>query len=55
MTLHFEDTVPADPIMAGTPVRVPFQTDSIALRMRLWTTWGMRVAGHAQVITGATW
>jgi hypothetical protein len=53
--IHFEDTAPADPIMGGVPVKSMFQIDSTALRMRLWASFGMRAAGHAQFVTGATW
>jgi hypothetical protein len=57
-TLHYEDSSPQD-ISGGTPspatpVRNLFQTDSIALKMRLWAAWGMR-APHCAFVTGATW
>jgi hypothetical protein len=55
MALHFEDTAPSDPIMAGTPVKSTWTSELIALRMRLWASWAMRATGHAQVVTGATW
>src|SRR5262249_4467014 len=54
-TVHMGDTSPADPIMAGVPVRSIFQIDATALRTRLWASWGLRATGHAQFITGTTW
>jgi hypothetical protein len=56
---HAEDTAPTD-ITGGTPspavpVRSAFQTDSILLKMNVSAAWGLRAAGHAQFITGATW
>jgi hypothetical protein len=57
-TLHYEDTAPTD-ITGGSPspavpVRALMQTDSIALKMRLFASWGMR-APHVAVVNGATW
>ena len=52
---HAEDTAPADPIMAGQPVKSLWQTNSIGLKMDLWAAWGLRAAGHAQWLSGATW
>ena len=52
---HAEDTAPADPIMAGQPVKSLWQTHSIGLKMDLWAAWGLRAAGHAQWLSGATW
>jgi hypothetical protein len=57
-TLHYEDTLPQN-ITGGTPspaspVKNLFQTDSIALRMRLFASWGLR-APHVAVVNGATW
>jgi hypothetical protein len=56
---HAEDTSPTD-VTGGTPspavpVRSAFQTDTILLKMTLSAAWGLRAAGHAQFITGATW
>ena len=58
-TYHAEDTAPTN-ITGGTPspavpVRSMFQTDSIGLYMDLWASWGLRAAGHAQWVQGATW
>jgi|SRR6516162_3302812 hypothetical protein len=58
-TYHAEDTSPTQ-ITGGspspaTPVRSLFQTDSIGLYMDLFGSWGLRAAGHAQWIQGATW
>jgi hypothetical protein len=53
--IHMEDTAPADPIMGSTPVRSMFQLDAIALRCRFWAAYGLRAAGHAQWLAGATW
>jgi hypothetical protein len=57
--IHMEDTSPQN-ITGGTPspavpVKSLFQVDAIGLRMVLRASFGMRAAGHAQVITGATW
>jgi hypothetical protein len=56
---HAEDSSPTD-VTGGTPspavpVRSAFQTDTILLKMTLSAAWGLRAAGHAQFITGATW
>jgi hypothetical protein len=58
-TYHAEDSSPQD-ISGGTPspavpVRSLWQTDSIALKMDVWAAYGLRAAGHAQFLTGATW
>jgi hypothetical protein len=57
--VHMEADTPAD-ITGGTPspavpVKSLFQVDAIGLRSTLWAAWGLRAAGHAQWITGATW
>ena len=52
---HAEDTAPADPIMAGQPVKSLWQTHSIGMKMDLFAAWGLRAAGHAQWLSGATW
>jgi hypothetical protein len=58
-TVHIEDTTPTHIVSAGgtvaAPVKSPYQTDSIGLKTTLWATWGLRVTGHCQYITGATW
>src|SRR5262249_38235729 len=54
-TMHMDDTSPADPIMGGVPVRSMFQIDATALRTKLWASFGMRAAGHAQWISATTW
>jgi hypothetical protein len=56
---HAEDTSPQD-ITGGTPspavpVKSMFQTNSVALKMDFHAAWGLRAAGHAQYLTGATW
>src|SRR5262249_14062159 len=58
VTLHYEDTSPQD-ITGGTPspavpVRSAVQTATLALKMRLKASWGMR-APHVAYLTGATW
>lgn len=59
--IHAEDTSPAQISTAGTPnvVAAPvismFQTASVALRMLLDVTWGMRRSGMIQWIDGADW
>jgi hypothetical protein len=58
-SIHFEDTSPQD-ITGGSPspavpVRSMFQTDSIALKMDMFASWGLRAAGHAQWIAATTW
>ena len=57
--VHMEDTSPQD-ITGGSPspaapVKSMFQIDAILLRTTLWAAWGLRAAGHAQWIQGATW
>ena len=57
--VHMEDTSPQE-ITGGTPspavpVRSLFQIDALALKSNLWASWGLRAAGHAQWIQGATW
>ena len=54
-TFHFDDTAPADPVMGGQPVKSMFQTDSLALKMDLFASWGLRAVGHVQFVTGTTW
>src|SRR5262245_56109627 len=57
--LHMEDAAPADIVSAGgavaTPVKSLFQIDAIGLKTTLWASWGLRAAGHAQWLQGATW
>jgi len=56
--VHLEADTPADIVSGGTaavPVKSLFQTDAIGLRSTLWAAWGLRAAGHAQWIQGATW
>jgi hypothetical protein len=58
--LH-ESTVPAafgtvgTPAIVAAPARSMWQTNSTALRMILRCSWGMRSAGHIQVINSVTW
>ena len=57
--MHMEDAAPTD-ITGGTPspavpVKSLFQTDMIGLKTTLWASWGLRAAGHAQWLQGATW
>jgi hypothetical protein len=58
-TYHAEDTSPGQIVSPGgtlaVPVKSMFQTDSIGLYMNVWAAWGLRAAGHAQWIQGATW
>jgi hypothetical protein len=56
---HAEDASPQD-ITGGTPspavpVKSLFQTNSIGLKMDFHAAYGLRAAGHAQYLTGATW
>jgi len=56
---HAEDTSPQN-ITGGTPspavpVKSLWQTDSIAVYMDLFASWGLRAPGHAQWLQGATW
>lgn len=59
--LHMEDTSPAQIAATGTPntVSAPaqsmFQTASIALRMLLDVSWGMRRTGMVQYVEDVTW
>jgi len=60
MSIHMEDTAPADPIMGGTPVRSMFQIDSIGVAATLTAAYGLRgatVSGQHNIayLTGATW
>jgi hypothetical protein len=55
--LHM-DTAPTDIGSGGTltvPIKSGFQTEMLALRAVMHISWTMRVAGHAQLITGTTW
>jgi hypothetical protein len=57
--LHMEDTAPTN-ITGGTPspavpVKSLWQVDAHGLRLVLRASFGMRAAGHAQYISGATW
>jgi hypothetical protein len=56
---HAEDTSPQN-ITGGTPspavpVKSLWQTNAIGLKMDFHAAWGLRAAGHAQWIQGATW
>ena len=61
-TLHEEDTAPL-PLVTGaqgsgvvaSPMRSLFQTDSVAIRLSLFLSWGMRRAGMVSAVTGVTW
>jgi hypothetical protein len=59
--LHYEDTAPADLGTFGSPATVAapsqslFQTDVIALRLRLRCAWGAVQPGMAQVVNNVTW
>ncbi len=56
-TLHIEDTTPLH-IVSGTassPVESMYQTNQLALRLILPTTWAMRRSGMVQWLTGANW
>jgi hypothetical protein len=59
--MHFDDTTPIDIGTPGTPPTVAapakslFQTEAIALRMRLRAAWAMRAQGHVQLIQNASW
>jgi len=55
MAIHMDDTAPANPIMSGQPMKSLWQVDSIALRMRVKASWGMRASGHVQVVNSCTW
>jgi len=60
-TLHIEDTSPAHISTTGTPnvvaapVESMYQTNQLALRLILPTTWAMRRTGMVQYMTGVTW
>jgi hypothetical protein len=54
-SFHFDDTAPADPVMGGQPVKSMFQTESVALKMGVFASWGLRAAGHCQFVSGTTW
>jgi hypothetical protein len=53
------DTTPVD-ITGGSPspaplVKTSFQLEMLALRASMHISWTMRVAGHAQIVSGCTW
>ena len=57
-TLHMEDTNPQNIGVAGSataPAQSMFQTDSVALRMKLPVNWAMRRSGVVTYCTGLTW
>jgi hypothetical protein len=39
----------------ASPVKSLFQIDAIGLKTTLWASWGLRAAGHAQWLQGASW
>ena len=51
------DTAPTDPlpIATGPSIKSTYQVDMLALRATMSISWLMRVAGHAQLVTGCTW
>jgi hypothetical protein len=59
--IHSDDTTPLAIGTAGTPntvaapTRSLWQTDCIALKMRLRCSWEMRASDHVAFVTGATW
>jgi hypothetical protein len=58
-TFHEEDTTPLPIVGAGgqaaAPARSLFQTDCVALRLRLPVSWITRANGAVAVVTGTTW
>jgi len=56
-TLHIEDTAPThiNPGTPASPVESMYQTNQLALRLILPTTWAMRRTGMVQWLTGASW
>jgi HK97 family phage major capsid protein/HK97 family phage prohead protease len=61
-TLHEEDTTPLalatgpqGTAVVASPMRSLFQTDSLAIRLSLYLTWGMRRTGMVATITGVIW
>jgi len=60
-TLHIEDTAPANistpgtPNVVAAPVESMYQTNQLALRLILPTTWAMRRTGMVQWMSGVTW
>jgi hypothetical protein len=60
-TLHIEDTAPThistpgSPAVVAAPVESMYQTNQLALRLILPTTWAMRRTGMVQYIAGVTW
>src|SRR5262245_62026042 len=57
--IHSEDMSPTD-VTGGapspaTPVKSLFQIEAVGLKTTLWASWGLRAAGHAQWLQGATW
>jgi len=57
-TLHMEDTAPlpiVDGVTAADPTRSLFQTDTVAIKMRLPVTWAMTRAGQVTALSGVAW
>ena len=61
-TLHEEDTAPLALVtgaqgagVVASPMRSLFQTDSVAIRLSLFVSWGMRRAGMVATVDGVAW
>jgi HK97 family phage major capsid protein/HK97 family phage prohead protease len=60
-TLHEEDTTPlaigtpGAPATIAAPVRSLFQTDSMAIRLSIYVTWGMLRTGMVQTVNSVGW
>jgi len=59
--LHMEGTTPqpigtpGTPNVIAAPVRSLYQTDSVAIRLILQATWGLRTAGAVAWVENVTW
>jgi hypothetical protein len=52
---HFEDTTSASDLMTGSPVRSFWQTDSLAVKVRVRCAWASLQPGAVQTISGVAW
>jgi hypothetical protein len=61
VSLHFEDTAPAQigtvgtPNVVAAPTRSAFQQDLLVIRCRMWAAWAVAMAGSVQLINLVNW
>ena len=57
--LHMEGATPqpigGSPNVMASPARSLYQTDTVATKMIVRTSWAMRASGHVQYLTGVNW